>query len=258
MLNQVLKLKSIALILMTKLVFTMKKLTQMFLVFAATLMASSSFADEAAARKTISEFLPGANIDSIKPTEIKGLYEIVAGGTIFYISEDGRYLLQGQMFDAVDKKNITETKLSDVRKVALNAIGEQNMIIFKPAIGKYSVSIFTDIDCGYCRKLHSEIDQYLAQGITVRYLFFPRAGKGSDSYKKAISVWCADDKQKALTAAKKGEPLGSKSCDNPVDQHMQLGETFGMSGTPMIITEKGNVLPGYVPAAQLAKILAKE
>ena len=132
------------------------------------------------------------------------------------------------------------------------------MIIFKPETSKHFVSVFTDIDCGYCRKLHSEIDQYLAQGITVRYLFFPRAGKGSDSYAKAISVWCADDRQKALTDAKKGDSLAKKTCDNPVDQHMELGEAFGMSGTPMIVTEKGNVLPGYVPAAQLAKILSSE
>jgi thiol:disulfide interchange protein DsbC len=202
--------------------------------------------------------MPGAQVDAITATEIKGLYEVVAGGNIFYASEDGRYLIQGQMFDAIAKKNITETKLADVRKLALEKVGEKNMIIFKPETSKHFVSVFTDIDCGYCRKLHSEIDQYLAQGITVRYLFFPRAGKGSESYSKAVSVWCAADKQKALTAAKKGESQETKTCDNPIDQHMQLGESFGMTGTPMIVTEKGNVLPGYVPAAQLAKILGSE
>ena len=236
----------------------MRKITQILMVSAALFLASNSYADEAAVKKVLSEFMPGTNIESIKPAEVKGLYEVVAGGNIFYASEDGRYLLQGQMYDALNKKNITESKLADVRKVALDKVGEKNMIVFKPETSKYMVSIFTDIDCGYCRKLHSEIDQYLAQGITVRYLFFPRAGKGSDSYKKAISVWCAADQQKALTTAKKGESLDSKTCDNPVDEHMQLGEAFGMSGTPMIVTEKGNILPGYVPAAQLAKVLASE
>ncbi|QPK64322.1 DsbC family protein [Methylomonas sp. LL1] len=236
----------------------MKKITQLLIFAAGVLMASSCMADEAAIKKALAEFIPGAQVDSIKATEIKGLYEVVAGGNIFYASEDGRYLLQGQLFDAVDKKNLTESKLADVRKLALDKVGEKNMIIFKPETSKHFVSVFTDIDCGYCRKLHSEIDQYLAQGITVRYLFFPRAGKGSESYTKAVSVWCAADKQKALTAAKKGESLESKSCDNPIDQHMQLGESFGMSGTPMIITEKGTVLPGYVPAAQLAKVLGSE
>lgn len=224
----------------------------------AVLTVNSVRADEAAIKKALNEFMPGAQVESIAPSEIKGLFEVVSGGNIFYASEDGRYLLQGQMFDAVEKKNITENKLAGVRKQALEQVGEKNMIIFKPAAGKHVVSIFTDIDCGYCRKLHSEIDQYMAQGISVRYLFFPRAGKGSESYSKAVSVWCAADRQKALTTAKKGESLETKNCDNPVDQHMALGEAFGMNGTPMIVTEKGNILPGYVPAAQLAKILAKE
>lgn len=236
---------------------SMKKISY-FLLAAAMSMSGTGFADEAAIKKALGEFMPGASVDSVKPTEIKGLYEVITGGNIFYTSEDGRYLLQGQLFDAVAKKNITENKLADVRKIALDKVGEKNMIIFKPALSKHTVSVFTDIDCGYCRKLHSEIDQYMAQGITVRYLFFPRAGKGSDSYSKAVSVWCAADRQKALTAAKNGESLDSKTCDNPVDQHMELGEAFGMSGTPMIVTEKGNILPGYVPAAQLTKVLTSE
>ncbi|MCQ8103214.1 DsbC family protein [Methylomonas sp. SURF-2] len=236
----------------------MKKLTGILLFALAVLTVNSVRADEAAIKKALNEFMPGAQVESIAPSEIKGLFEVVSGGNIFYASEDGRYLLQGQMFDAVEKKNITENKLAGVRRQALEQVGEKNMIIFKPAAGKHVVSIFTDIDCGYCRKLHSEIDQYMAQGISVRYLFFPRAGKGSESYSKAVSVWCAADRQKALTTAKKGESLETKNCDNPVDQHMALGESFGMNGTPMIVTEKGNILPGYVPAAQLAKILAKE
>lgn len=235
----------------------MKKILHITVITAAFLV-NPVFADEATIKKSLSEFMPRAKIDSIQPAEIKGLYEIVTGGTIFYASEDGRYLFQGQMYDAFNKKNITETKLATVRKRELEKVGEKNMIIFKPETSKHIVSVFTDVDCGYCRKLHAEIDQYLDKGITVRYLFFPRAGKGSESYAKAISVWCADDRQKALTAAKKGEPLESRTCDNPIDQHMALGEAFGMSGTPMIITEKGNVLPGYVPAAQLAKILDSE
>ncbi len=236
----------------------MKKITAILLFSAVFLMANSVGADEASIKKALNEFMPGALVDSVKPAEIQGLYEVVAGGNIFYASEDGRYLMQGQLYDSVAKKNITESKLANVRKVAMDKVGEKNMIIFKPKTPKHVVSVFTDIDCGYCRKLHSEIDQYLAQGITVQYLFFPRAGKGSESYAKAISVWCAADQQKALTSAKKGEKLESKTCENPIDEHMQLGEAFGMSGTPMIVTEKGMVLPGYVPAVQLAKMLEAE
>ncbi|BBL58921.1 bifunctional protein-disulfide isomerase/oxidoreductase DsbC [Methylomonas koyamae] len=235
----------------------MKKISHL-LALSAAMACGQAVADEAAIKKALSEFMPEGKIDAVKPSEIQGLYEVTMGGNIFYASEDGKYLVQGQLFDVQAKKNITETKLAGVRKAELDKLGEQKMIIFKPETPKHTVSVFTDIDCGYCRKLHSEIDQYLAQGITVRYMFFPRAGKGSDSYKKAVSVWCAADRNKALTSAKKGESLDSKSCENPVDEHMALGEAFGMNGTPMIVTQKGNILPGYVPAAQLAKILASE
>jgi thiol:disulfide interchange protein DsbC len=236
----------------------MKKIIQTLVVASFACHSGILMADEAAIKKAIATFMPTEQVDAVKPSEIKGLYEVNAGSNIFYASEDGKYLLQGQLFDVDAKKNITESKLGAVRKAALDKIGEQDMIVFKAPNSKYTVSVFTDIDCGYCRKLHSEIDQYLAQGITVRYLFFPRAGKGSESYNKAVAVWCAADKNKALTAAKKGDAFDTKSCDNPVDKHMQLGDDFGMSGTPMIVTAKGNILPGYVPAAQLAKVLASE
>ncbi|NOT84829.1 MAG: DsbC family protein, partial [Methylococcaceae bacterium] len=118
------------------------------------------------------------------------------------------------------------------------------------------VYVFTDIDCGYCRKLHSEIDQYLAAGISVRYLFFPRAGKGSDSYNKAVSVWCAKDRAKALTLAKQDKEIEEKTCPNPIDKHMQLAQEFEVRGTPMIVSDKGAVFPGYIPAKQLAESLA--
>lgn len=236
----------------------MKSIIKLFSLLILLTNASIAIADEAAVKKALAKFMPSEQIDRVKPSEINGLYEVVSGSNIFYASEDGKYLIQGQLFDAEAKKNLTETKLAGVRKVALEKVGEQNMILFKSPAQKYTVTVFTDIDCGYCRKLHSEIDQYLAQGITVRYLFYPRAGKGSDSYSKAISVWCSSDRNKALTAAKKGDLPETKQCDNPIDEHMQLAESFGVNGTPMIITQAGNILPGYVPAPQLAKVLASE
>ena len=236
----------------------MKNITRILLLMICALLAASVSADEAAVRKSIAVFMPQGKVESVKPAEIPGLFEVIASGDIFYVSDDGRYLLHGQLYDALGKKNITESKLGSVRLSALAEVGEQNMIIFKPENSKHTVSIFTDIDCGYCRKLHSEIDQYMALGITIRYLFFPRAGKGSESYKKAVSVWCAADRNKALTDAKKGGSLDNNTCENPVDKHMALGEQFGMQGTPMIVTEKGNILPGYVPAQKLANILDKE
>ncbi len=224
-----------------------------------TLVGFSAQADEAAIEKALKLSMPSLRIDSIKPSEIGGVYEVtVDSNNILYVSEDGKYLIQGHVIDIEARKDLTETKLAAGRKAALEHLGNDQTIIFKPKSSRYKVSVFTDIDCGYCRKLHSEIDQYMAEGITVQYLFFPRAGKGSDSYKKAVSVWCAEDRNAALTLAKQGKTPESRSCDNPVDAHMQLGSDFGARGTPMIVTEHGNIFPGYVPARQLAKALAAE
>jgi thiol:disulfide interchange protein DsbC len=219
---------------------------------------SVAHADEDDIRKALSKSMPSIKIDSINSSEVKGLYEVIVGPSILYISEDGKYLLQGHLIDLEARKDLTDEKLAGARTSALEKLGEEQMIIFKPEKSKYKISVFTDIDCGYCRKLHSEMDQYLEQGITVQYLFYPRAGKGSDSYNKAVSVWCSDDRNEALTVAKKGGTPEVKTCDNPVDDHMKMGIAFEVKGTPMIVTEKGNIFPGYVPAKQLVKALASE
>ena len=222
------------------------------------LVLSDVNADEAAIRQAMTKSMPSVKVDSVKPSVVKGLFEVVVGANIYYLSEDGKYLLQGRLVDVAARKDLTEEKLNVTRKLAIEKMGQANMIVFKPKITKYTVTIFTDIDCGYCRKLHSEIDQYLAQGITIQYLFFPRAGKGSDSYNKAVSVWCAEDRNAALTAAKKDQKLPEKTCDNPIDKHMQLAAEFDVKGTPMIISENGNVYPGYLPAKQLVEALENE
>jgi thiol:disulfide interchange protein DsbC len=236
----------------------MKKIISVVAFALAALSVGALRADENAIKEALAKAMPSVKVDSIKPSEVKGVFEVMVGANIFYMSEDGKYLLQGRLIDLASHTDLTEEKLGGVRKAAIDKVGEENMIIFKPKIAKYQVTVFTDIDCGYCRKLHSEIDQYLAEGIKVRYMFFPRAGKGSDSYKKAISVWCSDDRNAALTQAKKGTDPKEKSCKNPVDQHMQLAEDFEARGTPLIVTEKGTLLPGYVPAKQLAEILKDE
>lgn len=216
-------------------------------------------ADEVAIKNAIEKSMPEAKITSIKASEIKGLYEVVLGSSIYYVSDDGKYLLQGRLVDVEKRKDLTEAKSGAIRKQSLEKVGVENMILFKPKLAqRFKVSVFTDIDCGYCRKLHSEIDQYLAEGITVQYLFFPRAGKGSDSYNKAVAVWCSKDRNEALTAAKKDQKVESKTCSNPVDQHMRLAEEFGLQGTPLIVTEKGSVIPGYQSAKELVRTLESE
>ncbi|TAN69635.1 MAG: DsbC family protein [Methylobacter sp.] len=236
----------------------MKKLIKIATLPLVGLTLSVAHADENAIRQALTKSMPSVSVESVKPSEIKSLYEVTVGGNIFYVSEDGKYLVQGHLIDVAARTDLTEEKLSGARKQAIEKLGVDKMIVFKPKISKYTVTVFTDIDCGYCRKLHSEIDQYMAEGITIQYLFFPRAGKGSDSYHKAVSVWCADDRKAALTAAKKGDTPPAKTCANPVDEHMQLAEDFEVKGTPMIVTEKGNIFPGYLPAKQLTEALETE
>jgi thiol:disulfide interchange protein DsbC len=230
-----------------------------FVVIIWLAMASLSVAaNEASIKKAIENAMPGATVGAIKPSEIKGVFEVIIGASVYYISEDGKYLLQGRLIDLLNKVDLTEQKMSSTRKAALEKLGADKMIVFKPKIGKYKVFVFTDIDCGYCRKLHSEIDQYLAEGIQINYLFFPRAGKGSDSYHKAVSVWCAKDRNAALTDAKKDGKIDNKTCENPVDEHMRLAAEFDAKGTPLIVTENGNSFPGYLPAKQLLEALQNE
>ena len=236
----------------------MQKVIKILMVSLFGLVLSDVNADEAAIRQAMTKSMPSVKVDSVKPAVVKGLFEVVVGANIYYVSEDGKYLLQGRLVDVAARKDLTEEKLNVTRKLAIEKMGQANMIVFKSKITKYTVTIFTDIDCGYCRKLHSEIDQYLAQGITIQYLFLPRAGKGSDSYNKAVSVWCAEDRNAALTAAKKDQKLPEKTCDNPIDKHMQLAAEFDVKGTPMIISENGNVYPGYLPAKQLVEALENE
>ena len=164
---------------------------------------------------------------------------------------------QGTILDIKNRENLTEPRKTKARMAAIDAVGVDNMIVFAPENPKHSITVFTDIDCGYCRKLHREIDQYNEAGIGVRYLFYPRAGVGSPSFKKAISVWCADDKRQALTDAKNGKDPAPKECENPVADHFKLGGLLGVSGTPAVVLDDGQMVPGYVPAERMAAFLAQ-
>ncbi len=129
------------------------------------------------------------------------------------------------------------------------------MIVFAPEQPKHMITVFTDIDCAYCRKLHRQMDEYNRLGIGVRYLFYPRAGPNSASFRKAVAVWCAKDRKQALTTAKAGGKIEMLKCPSPVRQHMDKGKQVGVSGTPTIILENGTKLPGYVSPPKLSRII---
>jgi thiol:disulfide interchange protein DsbC len=218
-------------------------------------LAGAAAADEAAVRKSMANLLGDAQPDSVQPSPVPGLFEVVVGARLYYMSEDGRYLFQGNVIDTTTRENITEAKQAAAKKVVMDKVSEDSMVVFAPEKYKHTITVFTDIDCGYCRKLHKEIADFNAEGIRVRYLFYPRAGVDSPSYQKAVSVWCADDRNQAMTDAKAGRPVETRTCDNPVREHMQLGGLMGVSGTPAIVMEDGQMLPGYIPAKRMAMFL---
>lgn len=200
----------------------------------------------------------GEKPDSIHPAVIAGLYEVVVGGQVLYLSADGRFAVQGDILDLDSHVNLTDNRRGQLRDKVLSSVAEKDMVVFAPeGETKYTVTIFTDIDCGYCRKMHSQMAAYNKEGIKIRYLLFPREGLGSESYNKAVAVWCADNRQDAMTKAKRGEKVESKPCDNPVQAQYELGQKMGVRGTPSLILESGEMIPGYVPPAQLAQLLAQ-
>ncbi len=222
-----------------------------------------AFADEASdienIRAKLKESFPDFTPDAIGVSPIEGMYEVAFGTQIVYITNDGRHVIQGTLIDIDDgKKDLTAASAAKIRKQYMSAVNEFESIEFGPEKPRHVVTVFTDIDCVYCQKLHAEIDQYSSYGIQVNYLFFPRSGLTSTGYLKAISVWCSDDREKALTLAKSGKEIEEKTCENPIAEHYQMGQKVGVTGTPALLTEDGVLMAGYLPAKQLAQRLDEE
>ncbi len=197
----------------------------------------------------------GQKVTSVSQSVIPGVYEVVVPPKVFYLTADGRYLIAGDLIDLESRVNLSAEVRSVARVDAIKALDESTMIVFAPKEVKHTITVFTDIDCGYCRKLHSEMDAYNKLGIKVRYMAYPRAGVGSPSFDKAVSVWCADDKAKAMTMAKTGGNVPAKTCDNPVAKQFELGQELGVNGTPALMLENGQIYPGYAPADKLITVL---
>jgi thiol:disulfide interchange protein DsbC len=194
-------------------------------------------------------------VNAITDSPVSGLLHVMTERGLFYVSQDGTYFLQANVYNLEQgMRNETQVALAGARIAGLEAFA-QDTIEFKAENEKYVVNIFTDISCGYCRKLHNEMQDYNDLGITVRYLAFPRQGLNSPNYYDMVSVWCADDPQKAMTEAKNGASVPDKSCETKVAQQYQFGQSMGVTGTPNIVMPNGMVVPGYQPAAQLEQAL---
>jgi thiol:disulfide interchange protein DsbC len=227
------------------------------LLLACSGCASAEDTELTKVQKTVAKNLPGITPDMVTRSTAPGLYQVQKGSSFGYVTPDGRYLIQGDMVDLVTGEEITESQRGGARVAVLKGFGPDQTIEFAPKDPKYVVTVFTDIDCGYCRKLHSEIAQYTAQGIAIRYLFYPRSGPNTESFEKAQQVWCSGDRKEALTQAKRGVALNvSPRCPNPIQKQWDAGEALGINATPMMVLADGEIVRGYVPAPQLAARLA--
>jgi thiol:disulfide interchange protein DsbC len=196
-------------------------------------------------------------VEDVRPSPIAGLYEVRSGTDVGYVSTDGRFYVDGDVFDMASKHNLTEDVRKKGRLALLAGVRDQDAIVFAPKSGaQHTVTVFTDVDCVHCRRMHSEIGELNRLGVRVRYLMFPRGGPGSDSWQKAQSVWCSADRRDALTRAKKGEKIAAGRCESPVAAQYELGRELGITGTPGIVTDSGEYLAGYANAAYLAAYLA--
>jgi thiol:disulfide interchange protein DsbC len=221
---------------------------------AATAATAATVAAAADPRVALLKLLPaGSKLDDLRPSPIAGIYEFTQGAEISYLTADGKYFIDGNLYDMKSRDNLTEGLRTHARLALIAAVPETQMLIFSPPNPKYTITVFTDVDCAYCRKLHSQIAEINKLGIRVRYMFFPRTGPGTESWKKAEVVWCSPNRNEALTRAKAGATLDmNKVCaPTPVKREYELGENLGVRGTPAIFTERGDYISGYMEPHEL-------
>ena len=198
----------------------------------------------------------GSAPDSIKASPVAGVYAVSFGMELLYSSPDGRYVFSGDLIDSQSRTNLSENARASGRKGVMDKTDASKTITYK-AKGdeKFVISVFTDVSCPYCVKLHQEVPKLNDMGVTVRYFAYPRAGVGSGPYKAMVNAWCSADPIKALNELKEGKTLDAKECTNPVADHYALGQKVGVTGTPAIVTQDGVMIAGYRPAQEMFEAL---
>lgn len=241
-------------------------LTACWLVSMAVISPATLAADKeeqgvkAALDASLAKARPGLQAAKVEKTDVAGIFEVALNnGDVIYATADGKHLLFGDLYrlDSSGLVDVRDEKLKPMRTAVLAKVPVSETINFTPVSGptKALIYVFTDVDCGYCQKLHSHIAEYNALGIEVRYLAYPRAGANSVSAKKLVSAWCADDRQDALTKLKMRQNIPEKSCDNPVAAQYALGTQLGVTGTPAVFMTDGSLIGGYLPPALMAQKL---
>ena len=218
----------------------------------AAVAASADDAELERVRQKVAETFDTISPEHVDTSPVPGWYTIQKGSIVAYISGDGRYLLQGDLIDLDKQVNLSEVARNDSRRELMASVSDEEAIVFAPKDVAYKVTVFTDVECTYCRRLHSQIKDYMAKGIEVRYLLYPRNGPSSRSWNTSEEVWCSSDRGNALTMAKLDREFPSSECDaSEVSHHYALGQDIGLSGTPAIVLEDGTLIGGYLPPDQL-------
>lgn len=233
-------------------------MTARILILIAIIVYSASLpaqAGQAAIKKTMAKILPNVPIKSIKPSAIAGMFEVRIGTEVYYITSNGRFLIDGDIIDMRLQRNLTTIARAQIRLEMINAVSENKMIIYEPGKTKRTITVFTDIDCPYCRKFHKDVPTLVKGGIRIRYIVFPRDGLSTNTYRKSVSVWCSRDRKKALSIAKSGGKLAYKTCNNPIAEHYKLAGRVGITGTPTLVVDDGRIWPGYLPPNKLFSLL---
>ena len=201
--------------------------------------------------------IPGIPLTSVTPTPVAGIYEVVAGPDVIYMSGDGKYMFQGVLVDFDARKNLTEERRVGIRADLLKQVKDEDTIIYAPmGTPKHTITVFTDPSCPYCRKLHAEVPELVKNGVKVRYVLYPRAGLDSPIGKTSIGIMCAKDRKAEMDKSLAGQTLNLPTCDkHPLAQQLELGGQLGLEGTPYIVTDSGVVISGYRPAADILKVL---
>jgi len=202
-------------------------------------------------RERLNTLVNGETDISIAESPLPGILQVRLGSDIVYMTDDGRYLLQGRVLDLDTREDITDQAKSEIRQELIDGIDYGKLISYGPEDSEFEIIVFTDVDCGYCRRLHQQVEEYNDAGIRINYAAFPRAGTGSETFRKMTSVWCSDDKQAAMDLAKGGGTPEPAECDAPVSEQYQLGQAVGVTGTPALVTPGGDLIPGYVPPNDL-------
>lgn len=216
---------------------------------------------ESVVRKAVLSFAPKVTIDSVRPAPFAGFYQVIASGHLVYVSADGKYMLNGDLVDLASRRNVSQDAWAAFRKAELAKLPPGQGIVFAPPNPKYKITVFTDVNCAYCRAFHAHIAEINKEGIAVEYLAWPRegltttSGRDTPTYTEMVSVWCAADRKAAFTAAKQGQAPKPASCASPVKDQFNLGVRLGVDGTPTVIAPDGRVLGGFVPPDKLLRLL---